>query len=208
MKTPQRKFTVEFKSARRQPKSRTNSIWGDMDLKALVRDAEDNAPHLFKSNEASGVTDEGRDTSPDLMKSDSSNQPAGDVEISSAAAPPSDDAAVEERSHHEADHGAVEAVVQVHEPVSQPRRISKGTSQKRRERAPDSAAAPVPVGAQETQGAPSRTADDHVSFEELAALDSENKQLKRLLVEQLRLENAQLNKMLERFDVASETATR
>lgn len=69
MKTPQRKFVVEFKSGRRQTKARTNSIWGDADLKALVREVEDKAPHLLNSNGAPGAPDEGGDMSSDLMNS-------------------------------------------------------------------------------------------------------------------------------------------
>ncbi|UJW77533.1 hypothetical protein [Rhizobium sp. SL42] len=47
MKTPQQKFVVEFKSGRRQHDARAGSIWGNTDLKALVRAAEADAPHLF-----------------------------------------------------------------------------------------------------------------------------------------------------------------
>jgi hypothetical protein len=47
MKTPQRNFTVEFKSGRRRSNPEPTSIWGNTDLKALVRKAERDAPHLF-----------------------------------------------------------------------------------------------------------------------------------------------------------------
>ncbi|MFN7102095.1 MAG: hypothetical protein ACK4N1_05675 [Pseudorhizobium sp.] len=50
MKTPQRNFTVEFKSGRRRSGSQPASIWGNTDLKALVRKAEEDAPHLFDSS--------------------------------------------------------------------------------------------------------------------------------------------------------------
>lgn len=43
----QRSFVVEFKSSRRQPKAQGTSIWGDADLKALAREVEDQAPHIF-----------------------------------------------------------------------------------------------------------------------------------------------------------------
>jgi hypothetical protein len=39
-----------------------------------------------------------------------------------------------------------------------------------------------------------------ISLGEVAALDTENKRLKRLLAKQLRAQNLQLKKMLERFD--------
>ncbi|WFU05250.1 hypothetical protein QA648_31510 (plasmid) [Rhizobium sp. CB3171] len=48
MKTPQRNFVVEVKSKRRRSTTRPNSIWGNTDLKALARQAETEAPHLFE----------------------------------------------------------------------------------------------------------------------------------------------------------------
>ncbi|WP_159949448.1 hypothetical protein [Rhizobium sp. 18065] len=47
MKTPHQNFVVEFKSGCRQHEARSGSIWGKTDLKALVRAAEADAPHLF-----------------------------------------------------------------------------------------------------------------------------------------------------------------
>lgn len=49
---------VEAKSARRRSALRPASIWGDTDLKALVREAETEAPHLF------GVVDRAGDFAP------------------------------------------------------------------------------------------------------------------------------------------------
>ncbi|MQX77210.1 hypothetical protein GHK80_13585 [Sinorhizobium medicae] len=42
--------------------------------------------------------------------------------------------------------------------------------------------------------------DNPVSHDELAALDADNKRLKRLLAERLRAQNFRLKRMLERFD--------
>lgn len=47
MKPQQRKFIVEVKSARRRSTGRPAPIWGDTDLKAFVREAEAEVPHLF-----------------------------------------------------------------------------------------------------------------------------------------------------------------
>ncbi|EHS54080.1 hypothetical protein PDO_3797 [Rhizobium sp. PDO1-076] len=52
MKTPQQNFVVEFKSGRRHNDARSGSIWGNTDLKALVRAAEADAPHLFDAKTA------------------------------------------------------------------------------------------------------------------------------------------------------------
>lgn len=52
MKTPQQNFVVEYKSGRRHNDARSGSIWGNTDLKALVRAAEADAPHLFDAKTA------------------------------------------------------------------------------------------------------------------------------------------------------------
>jgi hypothetical protein len=48
MKTQQRPFVVETKSSRRKSFAQPKSIWGDIDFKVLVREAEADTPHLFK----------------------------------------------------------------------------------------------------------------------------------------------------------------
>lgn len=58
MKSQQRTFVVEFKSARRRSTTRPESIWADTDLKAHVRDAEADAPHLFEPNMVSKTPDQ------------------------------------------------------------------------------------------------------------------------------------------------------
>ncbi len=62
MKTPQRNFVVEFKSVRRQPKVGNSSIWGDTDLKSLVREVEGDTPHLFNLQQASPIHGNNDDT--------------------------------------------------------------------------------------------------------------------------------------------------
>lgn len=47
MRPQQRKFEVEVKPSRRRTTTRPSSIWGDTDLRALAREAEADAPHLF-----------------------------------------------------------------------------------------------------------------------------------------------------------------
>lgn len=204
MKTPPRRFVVEVKSGRRQPKAQTNSIWGDTDFKALAREVEDKAPHLFNSDEAPRMPDEGRETLPDLIRPGPVNQPAGDLDVGQAPMPPRAEADVQRQNGD--DQLAVEAVAQVHEtqPVSLPRKKSKGTSRKRTKRAPAPTATPDAMIAHEGQDAQSRTGGDSISFEGLATLEAENRRLKRQLAERLHQENLQLKMMLERFAVATE----
>lgn len=136
MKTPQRRFVVEFKSVRRQPKARTNSIWGDTDLKALVRDVEEEAPHLFDPNERPATIDSDETRSADPINAETNKERADDADTV-AVIPFANGAKVETPKHQEAEHPA-EAVVQVQEspPAPQPRTTSTGTPRKRAKRAP------------------------------------------------------------------------
>ncbi|MBY5558640.1 transcriptional regulator, partial [Rhizobium leguminosarum] len=43
MKKVQRSFAVEYKSGRRKLNSKPSSIWGDMDLKSVAQDLQDEA---------------------------------------------------------------------------------------------------------------------------------------------------------------------
>ncbi|PDT81187.1 hypothetical protein [Sinorhizobium sp. BJ1] len=202
MKTPQRRFVVEFKSGRRQPKAQTNSIWGDTDLKTLAREVEDAASHLFNSDEAPGTPDAGETRRAAPINSESVNERADHVDVAALGATSfANGAEVEISKHYEADHPA-EAVVQVQEsqPASQPRTTSTGTPRKRAKRAAAQTIAHNSKLGHEGRKAQTGPIDNPISLDELAALDADNKRLKRLLAEQLRAQNLWLKKMLERFD--------
>ncbi|QPB23573.1 hypothetical protein [Rhizobium sp. 007] len=204
MKTPQRKFVVEFKSGRRQTKARTNSIWGDTDLKALVREAEDKAPHLFNSNAAPGRPDEGgEDIASDTMNSGSAGGHAGEASVAGASTSLGDGAEVDVPKQSETTVATAEVVEPVQEspPVFQPKRTSSDTPRKRVKRGPLRATAHIAMRRNKPRSVEAVTARDAVSLEEVTTLDAENKRLKRLLAERLHAQNLQLKKMLERFDV-------
>lgn len=57
-----------------------------------------------------------------------------------------------------------------------------------------------PRRTQDTTATETVVAATEVSFDDLTALEEENRQLKMLLAERLRQENSQLQKMLERFE--------
>ena len=198
MRTPQPRFVVEFKSGRRKSKAPTNSIWGDTDLKALAREVEDSAPHLFDSNEGPGTPDSGEIRPADPINAESVNERAVDVDVARAALPFANGTKVEISKHHESDRAA-EAVVQVQEsqPAPQRRTTSTGTPRKR---PPAQTIARTSKVGHEDRKAQAETVDNPISREELAALDADNKRLKGLLAEQLRAQNLWLKKMLERFD--------
>ncbi|NRP75266.1 hypothetical protein ILFOPFJJ_06189 [Ensifer psoraleae] len=202
MKTPHRRFVVEFKSGRRQPKAQTNSIWGDTDLKALAREVEGTAPHLFNSDETPGTPDSGETGPADPIKAESVNERADDIDVTPETIPFANGVEAEISKHHEADHPA-ETVEQVQESrlASQARTTSTGTPRKRAKRA---AAQTITVNSKlghEDRKPQTGPVDNPISLDELAALDTANKRLKRLLADQLRAQNLWLKQMLERFDV-------
>lgn len=57
MKKALRPFVVEIKSGRRRTNLPQNSVWGTTDLKAMLREAENDAPHLFTPVNAPEIRD-------------------------------------------------------------------------------------------------------------------------------------------------------
>ncbi|MBP2238893.1 hypothetical protein J2Z31_005434 [Sinorhizobium kostiense] len=195
MKAPPRKFIVEFKSARRQQTGRTNSIWGKTDFKALTREAEEIAPHLFNSTEAT-ATPKADNRPPVEPNGGIAVEDLGNAEVGRAAINSVETVGVEVSEPQERRRLAADAVVRSEDapPVSQPLRSSKGgVSRKRRER--------ISVDVREDETGQAKAAEGPISFDELAALDLENQRLKGLLARRIYAENLQLKKMLERFEV-------
>jgi hypothetical protein len=208
MKMPQRTFVVEFKSGRRRLRAPTNSIWGDTDFKALAREVEDKTSHLFKSNETPGTPNEGGNVLSDPMNSRIALEHELDADdLAPATIQGSNGAEVEVLKLHEADRPAADVAAQAQEsqPMSQPPRPSPrpsgGTPHLRARDASADEIARIAVDTNEAQSAQSKTARDPISFDEVAALDAENKRLRRLLAEHLHAQNLQLKKMLDRFGV-------
>ena len=201
MRTPQRKFVVEFKSGRRQQRAETKSIWGDTDLKAFVRKAEDDAPHLFGSNETLGSSVDDRYLSPEPMNSGSPSAAGDDSDAAHSTLLAVDKDEAKAPKQPEDSVAAVDTLAQseVSKKGRQPRKPLKASTRKRARRA----VAQAIDGEDRINGdlgAQFVTAADAVSLEEVAALDSENKRLRRMLAEVLCAENVQIRRMLERFD--------
>ncbi len=212
MKTPQRRFVVEFKSGRRPQKSGTGSIWGDTDLKALAREVEDQSSHLFGADkkvlpevtDASSATSasipEGRpsveDVVPEPMTEPMSldrlgSAPAAVIgEIAEPTPPPSEPLTITK-------------IDQVAEPLQtpiDPPTVSKGAKTLKkvpRKRVTRVLPVAVPSAQDEPQVPPVSAAS--TSADDLAGLEAENKRLRQLLANQLRAQNAELKRMLERF---------
>jgi hypothetical protein len=195
---PPRRFVVEYKANRRQSKAQTNSIWGDTDFKALALEVESQASHLFATQAGDGVSDtDEKSMSPsecfDALHLISEAEPA-----SIAAEPASESHEVTEEHVAAAPVTEPEMLTPPSQPASKARRAAKSTPRASKRQLPRSEAA-VPAGVTSSE---SMDATAVTSQEELAALDAENRHLKRLLAKRLRLENLQLQKMLERFDTA------
>lgn len=190
MKTPQRTFVVEFKSSRRQPKTLTNSIWGDTDLKALAREVEDQASDLDYSGKPKDLASSGTVPLPgpaDIASSETI------IAVDAVAGPPVGSPEAEGLPEFNPDHTVAGTAAQIKE-VQQPR--LKSTRRRSVERGERSAREDA------GQGALSQIASSPASLDEIAALDAENKRLKLLLAEHLRKQNVLLKQMLGRFDLS------
>ncbi|PXA99601.1 hypothetical protein DMC47_02610 [Nostoc sp. 3335mG] len=191
MKTQQRTFVVEFKSARRRSSMRQDSIWDGTDLKALAREAEAEAPHLFKPNAVSTALGEDGvlpSESGPATHLDDKIETVDDKQISASLAeaeqlyPPQQD-----------DVPSFSSVPEVKE--DRPKRGSPSTSRHRRQ-------ADVIHHAKNAKSAAivrSSTAQGEMPSGELVVLEEENRRLKGLLANHLRQQNRQLREMLARF---------
>ncbi|MBX4967838.1 hypothetical protein [Rhizobium binae] len=188
MKTPQRKFVVEFKSGRRRLTTQPDSIWGNTDLRAFVRQAETEAPHLFESEQGPDALDQPgempRDQQPgnqlDASDDANQNQPAASLTEPVQIVPSQND------------HGQFASISQSKKrPIERPARTARHIDEKRSRTQID--------GAVDEGGEASSAGTLEAPIDELAALDAENRHLKALLIKHLHQENLQLRKMLERF---------
>lgn len=187
MKTPQRKFVVEFKSGRRQPKARTNSIWGDTDFKALAREVQQQSSHPFHAVEAPTETP---DTRPDPLN----NLPAGENLIDAKAT----ETPTSETAQQETTIPVAIAPARESQPAA-PAAMSENAPRKYSKRKPAAAILSTAIGSA-NPSLQFETENDLIPEREIAILEAENKRLKRLRAEQLHAENLQLRTMLARFE--------
>ncbi|WP_429809158.1 hypothetical protein [Ensifer sp. B1-9] len=178
MKPQQRKFIVEVKSARRRSTIRPASIWGDTDLKALVRKAETEAPHLFEPAEGPNELSPAQSVEIEIRANDSTS--AGDTTQFAESADLTETVA-----------GVEEASISPLETDSP--KMALATAPKRRR----STRNILRKGRVATKAA----TEAEASPDDLVALEEENRRLKGLLAHRLRQENILLRKMLERLDV-------
>ncbi|WP_105370789.1 transcriptional regulator [Neorhizobium huautlense] len=219
MKKAQRSFAVEYKSGRRKTEPKSNSIWGDINLKSLSQDVLEEAMPFLPVGSPDNKTGAGGSLSPedpagplltvsiehqttasDLQERDMADE-NDTITIADAPAAATPDVPKKQRKPRAkkaaAEMGTVEA-------VTEPAAASNASAGKqRRGRKPRSSegatsAKRVPVKrgpkAMQTAAAPSPAAIDEMA--DLLQLEEENRRLRKLLAEKLRAENADLRKRL------------
>ncbi|CZT36560.1 hypothetical protein [Rhizobium sp. 9140] len=196
MRKAQPHFVVEYKGGRRQKSSPKGSIWGAVDFSKLTSEIEHDLPPEVRSDVAD--INDGGDQHPAEHPMPNKDLVAADVEGGGgpvlAEAEPSLTSDVDGGGRG----GLLEAVHTQSEEIGSPATgyhiLEHGSDVE--PRADDHERGPMFVSGD--SGKPALPAEP-VSREQLAALEGENKELKRRLLRKLKQENHCLEKMLERF---------
>ena len=192
MRTPQRNFVVEYKSSRRRLGKLPNAIWGDTDFKALVDEAEADAPHLFgprTPSETPGQDSEAKPVS-ELKTEQVDRNDLSALEVVSAPL-----TEIDKISEVKLDPASTDADLSLSaEKLSEPH-LKREPKQRRK-------ALPRLRVESETNAltASSSLASLEEPFDELASLEQENSFLKLMLAQRLHDENSLLRSLLERFE--------
>ncbi|PDT28002.1 hypothetical protein CO660_20145 [Rhizobium sp. L9] len=192
MKIPQRNFVVEFKSGRRRLTTQANSIWGNTDIKAFIRQAETEAPHLFEPKHKLDAVGEPGEIAQDQRSAnqlDQNHDAGNESQLPASLVGP---APIDPPQNH---HDPVGPIAQSN------KRSTKRPVRKAVTRIGESRSGNHVDSARNQLRQDFSAAYVEAPVDELAALDAENRRLKSLLIKQLRQENMQLRTMLERFGV-------
>lgn len=190
MKTPNRKFVVEYKGTRKRDTSQPKSIWGDIDLRSAA-----------KSVEADGLLPV--EIPPPPAAEESQNRP-----VSALVESTPNDPAVEAPIVTEAAGKIVAAEEVVEEQPSVPSQVhglehpaaDKITPHPRKARGKDLKPRRRRAQIAAMTDAPSKPESGIAWEDELAQLDDENRRLKHELSVKLRAENKALVAMLQRVN--------
>lgn len=195
MKAPPRKFVVEFKAGRRRSAMKPDtSIWGKTDLRALVREAESDAPHLFGPSNASKASEHVSEAQP---------AQAPDIEIEDSPKADSGQEAATSPIELQHIHLPADARGVAVDPAAPGQ--GQGTAQVRRGAPNRSNKANVKVHVASPRDERVAVVSEvplEMSLDELDSLETENQRLRALLAKQLHQENLWLRQMLKRFDRA------
>lgn len=192
MKYIRRKFVVEYKANRRSAKTRPDSIWGGLDLKALVREDESDPPKTMTAPSAGATTDR---VPAHAVQCDAIVQPEVDSSPDHSPATPSPQSVDDGRTPPEAEVASVNEL-----PVAQD--IAAPDVKLVRERhAKSQSVRTSMLSEQHRDHRNLGSAGQPDSDDELIILEAENRRLKSLMVKKLRAENGKLRSMLKRFAV-------
>ncbi|MCA1371772.1 hypothetical protein I6F15_31485 [Bradyrhizobium sp. BRP14] len=202
MKSPW-KFLVQLSSRRRPAKVQEDSVAHDADPEVLESQAGD-TPALSSDTptEASGTPDHDADVSVDQV-SMLSDKPKSDPNLAQAMSLPIDIQEAKTPAPSETNHPGAEGseLGPLSERSAKSQRIPGIKRRERPKRTRMHVVAQSAVATKEAQSVqPSSSGDPF--FNEVSILDKEIKELRRRLAQKVYLQNVQLKKMLERFDVS------
>lgn len=201
MKSPW-KLLAQLTSRRRPAETREPSIADDTEVEASESDAPPTPAPSLGSADVSGRQDNDEAAAADLVAATTANEAGSIPDVPQAVVPPVETEAVQAPVGEEADRSAADA--QPLAPESRTPNKSKKTPRRkqseRAKRARTEKVAGSAAAASGAQGAQPSSPQDSV-FDEMARLDEEIGQLRSQLAKKLHLQNRQLIKMLERFDL-------
>ncbi|PJR10225.1 hypothetical protein [Sinorhizobium meliloti] len=197
MKSPW-KFLAELTSRRLSAKAQQRSIGNGTDSKDLESEAEQTPALRLSLRVAASPPGHDADISVD-QGSVASDKAKGDDDVAQALKPLIDAEEAQTTGRHEAGRSGAEANSLVPKSPASTSSQSKPRV-KRRERGNRANAHEAAQSAVAPKQQPSSSRD--VFFHEMAALDEEIKMLRTQLAQKVHLQNVQLKKMLERFDVS------
>ncbi|WP_373414741.1 hypothetical protein [Ensifer aridi] len=201
MKTPW-KFLAQLMSRRPSAEAQESSIGNDTDSEALEIEVDHTSALPPSSTVAASPPAHGEDVSVD-QESVASDKAKGDGDVAQTLKSPIDAEEPQTTARQEADHSGAEANSSVPKSAASTKQQSKPRIKRREreKRANAHVAAQSAVARKHHQDLQPSSSRD-LFFDEMATLDEEIKMLRTQLAQKLHLQNVQLKRMLERFEVS------
>ncbi|TCU38027.1 hypothetical protein EV129_105346 [Rhizobium azibense] len=198
MKTPW-KFLAQLASRRRPIETPESSVGDDADRVAGESGIRQTSALSSNSTEVSGGADHDDNPAVDPLARPTSAEPDSDLNGPPSVSRPRDGEGVQSPARHETSRSLGDTSVQEGRPSGKSPQTPR-TKRLGRTKTPraDLVSKSTAV-ARSDQGAQSSSRRDGF-FDEVTSLDEEIRQLRSQLAHKLRLQNVQLEKMLERFD--------
>ncbi|EUB98553.1 hypothetical protein PMI07_004834 [Rhizobium sp. CF080] len=200
MKSPW-KFLAGLRSPRRPVETQASSVEDETDIEASESDVQQTPAPSSNSTEASSHPDQDGKPAVDLVATATSNENERDLDVSQPISPPVDGEEIQTPAHQEIDRPGADADASVPETrtsIKSPR-TPRTKRPGRAKRTRTDLVSQSTVAADSDQSAQSPSARESF-FDDVASLDEEIRQLRSQLAQKLHLQNAQLSKMLSRFD--------